>query len=121
VLKLLSFESERKMCKDPWLKPADGKVGGAIRFLRPLAPPGWGTHYLCLWLIPAAKKTTPHHGEGSPLLRTARKPMRTRNQNSGHERTETLPCIKRSPTNGSANKSERRAEFRKAQTYRWRW
>jgi hypothetical protein len=40
VLKLLSFESERKMCKDPWLEPADGKVGGAIRSLRPLATPG---------------------------------------------------------------------------------
>jgi hypothetical protein len=37
-----------------------------------------------------------------------------------HERTETSPYIKRSPTNGSTNKSGRRAEFRKAQTYRWR-
>jgi hypothetical protein len=37
-----------------------------------------------------------------------------------HERTETSPCIKRSPTNGPANKSGHRAEFRKAQTYRWR-
>ena len=45
--------------------------------------------------------------------------MRTRNQESGHEPTETLPYIKRSPTNGSTNKSGRRAEFRKAQTYRW--
>jgi len=42
--------------------------------------------------------------------------MRTRNQKSGHERTETLPCIKRLPTNGRTNKSGRRAEFRKART-----
>jgi len=46
--------------------------------------------------------------------------MRTRNRESGHERTETLPCIKRLPINGPTIKSGRRAEFRKAQTYRWR-
>ena len=51
---------------------------------------------------------------------TVRKPMRTRNQESGHERAETLPHIKRLHINGPTNKSGRRAEFRKAQTYRWR-
>jgi hypothetical protein len=49
--------------------PRGRRQGWRDSLLRPLATPGLGTHYLCLWLIPAAKKTTPHHGEGSPRYR----------------------------------------------------
>ncbi len=53
---------------------ADGKVGGAIRSSRPLAPPEWarGRVTLSFWLIPATERTTPQHREGSPLIPKAR-------------------------------------------------
>jgi hypothetical protein len=49
--------------------------------------------------------------EGSPRYRGGDERGDIRNQESGHERTETLPCMKRSPTNGSTNESGRRAEL----------
>ncbi len=44
--------------------------------------------------------------------------MSTRNQKSGHESTETLPCIKRLPTNVLLTNG---AQSRVQETQRYRW